>query len=102
MIATASFAPTTGPSQRRLLAAFVTSGMAHALLAVMVYFDVLGAGGGFGLGIGPGFGIGAGGGAGLGEKKRREIFALQDLPAPVPPSDPAAARALKEDRKSVV
>jgi hypothetical protein len=58
------------------------------VLALLVWFDVAGLGGGFGLGVGPGFGIGAGGGAGLGEKKRRGIFSLQDLPAPVPPSDP--------------
>jgi len=62
----------------------------------MIFFDVLGAGGGFGLGVGPGFGIGSGGGMGLGGRKRREIFSLEDLPTPVPPSDPAAERALKE------
>ena len=88
--------PTTGARPRRLLAALATSTAAHALLGLMMFFDVLGAGGGFGLGIGPGFGIGSGGGFGLGEKRRREIFSLQDLPAPVPPSDPAAERALKE------
>src|SRR5947207_9168261 len=62
----------------------------------MVLFDVLGAGGGFGLGIGPGFGIGSGGGLGLGQKRRREIFSLEDLPAPVPPNDPNAEQALQE------
>src|SRR2546428_2810761 len=88
--------PTTGARPRRLLAALATSTAAHALLGLMMFFDVLGAGGGFGLGIGPGFGIGAGGGFGLGEKRRREIFSLQDLPTPVPPSDPAAEQTLKE------
>jgi len=87
---------TTGPRPRRLLAALGVSTAAHALLALMVLFDVLGAGGGFGLGIGAGFGIGSGGGTGLGQKRRREIFSLQDLPAPVPPSDPNAEQALKE------
>ncbi len=87
---------TTGPRPRRLLAALGVSTAAHALLALMVLFDVLGAGGGFGLGIGAGFGIGSGGGAGLGQKRRREIFSLQDLPAPVPPSDPNAEQALTE------
>jgi len=62
----------------------------------MLYFDVLGAGGGFGLGIGPGFGIGSGGGMGLGPQRRREIFSLEDLPTPVPPNDPNAEQALKE------
>ena len=88
--------PTSGPRPRRLLAAFAVSTAAHALLALMVFFDVLGAGGGFGLGIGPGLGIGSGGGAGLGQKRRREIFSLEDLPAPVPPSDPNAEQALAE------
>src|SRR5438093_10623476 len=88
--------PTTGPHPRRLLGALAASGGAHLLLGLMIFFDVLGAGGGFGLGIGPGFGIGAGGGLGLGEQRRREIFSLEDLPTPVPPSDPAAERALKE------
>jgi hypothetical protein len=80
---------TTGPSPGRLLTALAASLGLHLLFALMVIFDVLGAGGGFGLGIGPGFGIGAGGGAGLGEVRRREIFSLQDLPDPVPPRDPA-------------
>src|SRR5207247_11358848 len=47
-------------------------------------------------GIGPGFGIGSGGGLGLGQKRRREIFSLEDLPAPVPPNDPNAEQALQE------
>src|SRR2546422_2824917 len=88
--------PTSGPRPRRLLAALGVSTAAHALLALMVIFDVLGVGGGFGLGIGPGLGIGSGGGAGLGQKRRREIFSLEDLPAPVPPSDPNAEQALAE------
>ena len=96
MIPAAPPETTTGPRPQRLLAAFATSTAAHALLALMILFDVLGAAGGFGLGIGPGFGIGSGGEAGLGQNRRREIFSLQDLPAPVPPSDPAADRALKE------
>ncbi len=87
---------TTGPRPRRLLAALATSTAAHAVLALMIIFDVLGAAGGFGLGVGPGFGMGAGGGAGLGAVRRREIFSLQDLPTPVPPRDPAAEQALKE------
>jgi hypothetical protein len=78
-----------------LLTALGASTLAHAVLALLLVFDVLGPGGGFGLGIGPGFGLGAGGGAGLGEK-RREIFSLKDLPEPVPPSDPAADEELKE------
>src|SRR2546427_12181550 len=88
--------PTTGPRPRRLLGALAASGGAHALLGLMVFFDILGAGGGFGLGIGPGFGIGSGGGMGLGPQRRREIFSLQDLPTPVPPNDPNAEQALKE------
>src|SRR5438093_13004244 len=88
--------PSSGPRPQRLLAALGVSAAAHALVALLVFFDVLGAGGGFGLGIGPGFGVGSGGGAGLGQKRRREIFALEDLPAPVPPSDPNAEQALKE------
>ena len=47
---------TTAPRPRRLLAALGISTAAHALLALMVLFDVLGAGGGFGLGLGPWFG----------------------------------------------
>ena len=87
---------TAGPRPGRLLAALVTSTMAHAILALMLVFDVAGIAGGFGLGVGPGFGLGAGGGAGLGEKKRREIFSLQDLPEPVPPRDPAVDDTLKQ------
>src|SRR6185369_15071772 len=89
------FSSTTGPRGPRLLAALATSVAAHALLILMIAFDVVGLGGGFGLGVGSGFGIGAGGGAGLGEK-RREIFSLKDLPTPVPPSDPSHDDELKE------
>jgi hypothetical protein len=88
--------PTTGPTSRRLFSAFAASAALHVLFALLLIFDVVGAGGGFGLGIGPGFGIGSGGGAGLGQSKRREIFSLQDLPTPVPPNDPASDRALEE------
>src|SRR5207237_6784240 len=76
---------TTGPRPRRLLAALGISTAAHALLGLMVFFDILGAGGGFGLGIGPGFGIGSGGGMGLGPQRRREVCSLEALPTPVPP-----------------
>ncbi|TMA38444.1 MAG: VWA domain-containing protein [Deltaproteobacteria bacterium] len=86
----------TRPRPRRLLAAIALSALVHALFVVLVVFDVLGAGGGFGIGIGPGFGVGSGGGAGLGQAQRREIFSLQDVPQPVPPTDPAADKALKE------
>src|SRR5581483_11113116 len=95
MIPDASLHPTTGPRTRRLAAALATSTGAHALLALMIFFDVAGLGGGLGLGIGPGFGVGAGGGMGLGAKRRREIFSLEDIPTPVPPKDPDA-QALKE------
>ena len=80
-----AFEPITGPSTPRLVGALVTSGALHGLLLLLVFFEVIGPGGGFGIGIGPGFGIGAGGGVGLGEK-RREIFSLKDLPEPVRPS----------------
>ncbi|HUE31087.1 MAG TPA: vWA domain-containing protein [Verrucomicrobiae bacterium] len=87
---------TAGPRPRRLLTALGISTAAHAFLALLLFFDVLGIGGGFGLGLGPGFGIGSGGGLGLGRERRREIFSLEDLPAPVPPNDPNAEQALKE------
>src|SRR5690349_15568839 len=96
MIPAAPSDATTEPRLRRLLAALATSTAAHVLVALLIAFDVLGAGGGFGLGIGPGFGIGSGGGVGGGQARRREIFSLQDIPEPVPPSDPAADRALQE------
>src|SRR5712664_1626143 len=71
---------TTGPRPRRLLAALGISTAAHALLGLMVFFDILGAGGGMG----------------LGPQRRREIFSLEDLPTPVSPNDPNAEQALKE------
>ena len=89
-------APTTRPTRVRLAGAVAVSAMLHVVFALLLVFDVAGIGSGFGLGVGPGFGFGAGGGAGLGETKRREIFSLQDLPTPVPPSDPASERALEE------
>ncbi|HZP41497.1 MAG TPA: vWA domain-containing protein [Candidatus Binatia bacterium] len=88
--------PTTGPRRQRMLAALAASAATHALVALLVVFDVLGIAGGLGLGAGPGFGIGSGGGLGLGQTKRREIFALRDLPAPVPPNDLRNEEALKE------
>jgi hypothetical protein len=96
MIPPSPSVPTTRPRPGRLLVALATSGTVHALVLLAVFFDVIGLGGGFGLGLGPGFGIGAGGGAGLGPKKRREIYSLQDLPAPVPPRDPDAEHALRQ------
>ena len=84
MTPTPYFETTTGPRAKRLLGAIAASCALHALVGLLIYFDVVGLGGGFGLGIGPGFGIGAGGGAGLGENKR-EIYALKDLPTPTPP-----------------
>jgi len=88
--------PIAGPRPRRLLTGLATSAIAHAVLALLILFDVAGIGGGFGLGVGPGFGIGAGGGAGLGEQKRRQIFSLQDMPEPVRPRDPNPDDALKQ------
>ena len=85
--------PTTGPRPRRLAAALATSAALHAVLALLVVFDVVGTGG-FGLGAGPGFGMGSGGGAGLGQKRRREIFSLTDLPEPVRPPDEQALKDL--------
>jgi hypothetical protein len=87
---------TTGPRPARLLAALGVSAALHALVTLLVVFDVVGLGGGFGIGVGAGFGIGSGGGAGLGQAKRREIFSLKDLPEPVPPRDPSQDEALKE------
>ena len=87
MTPTPYFETTTGPRAKRLLGAIAASCALHALVGLLIYFDVVGLGGGFGLGIGPGFGIGEGGGVGLGENKR-EIYALKDLPTPTPPSNP--------------
>jgi hypothetical protein len=88
--------PTTRPRFVRLLGGLAASTSVHVLVALLVVFDVAGLGGGFGLGVGPGFGVGAGGGAGLGEKRRRQIFSLEDIPEPVPPRDAAADEALKD------
>ena len=87
---------TTGPSPRRLLTGLATSAVMHAVLALLIFFDVAGIGGGFGIGVGPGFGIGGGGGAGLGQQKRRQIFSLKDVPEPVRPRDPDPDDALKQ------
>lgn len=95
MTPTPYFQPTAGPRANRFLGACAASCALHALVALLIYFDVVGLGGGFGLGIGPGFGVGEGGGAGLGEK-RREIYALKDLPTPAPPNDPEAEKLLQE------
>jgi hypothetical protein len=95
MTSTPYFQTTSGPRAQRLASALAVSSALHALLALLVYFDVVGLGGGFGLGVGSGVGVGAGGGAGLGER-RREIYALKDLPTPVPPQDPDAERLLEE------
>jgi hypothetical protein len=91
-----AFVTTSGPRPPRLLAALGLSTALHAVLAVLLIFEVVGPGGGFGLGIGPGFGLGAGGGAGLGQQKRREIFALEDIPDAVRPRDPEPDEQLKE------
>src|SRR5438309_9155534 len=96
MVPIRAFESTTGPRPRRLLGGIAVSAAAHAIVALLLVFDVLGPGGAFGLGIGPGFGIGAGGGAGLGEARRREIFSLQDLPTPTPPSEPTPDKTLHE------
>ena len=88
--------PTAGPRPARFFAALTGSVAAHVVLALLLIFDVAGIGGGFGLGVGPGFGIGAGGGAGLGQKKRRQIFSLEDIPEPVRPQNPNNDEALKE------
>src|SRR5215510_3529902 len=87
-------AASTRPRPARLAGALGVSAAAHLILALLIVFDVAGIGGGFGIGIGPGFGIGAGGGAGLGEKKRREIFSLEDLPELVRPQQPDAEKDL--------
>jgi len=87
---------TTRPRATRTVAFVGISALAHLVLFLMLYFDVAGIGGGFGLGLGPGFGIGSGGGAGLGEKKRREIYSLEDLPELVRPQDPKRDDQVKE------
>jgi len=71
-------APLDGGYRRRFAAAFGASVLLHAIIVLLVYFEVLGPGGGFGIGTGPGVGIGTGGGVGLGEPAR-QIFALADV-----------------------
>jgi hypothetical protein len=89
-------APTTGPRPGRLAATLAASIGLHVVFALLMIFDVAGIGGGFGLGVGPGYGIGTGGGVGLGEKKRREIYSLEDIPEPVRPRDAAVDEELKK------
>jgi hypothetical protein len=95
MIPTAKLDSATGPRPQRLAAAIGASAGLHAVLAILLVFDVIGAGG-LGLGAGPGFGLGSGGGVGLGAAKRREIFSIEDIPAPVPPTNPADEETLKK------
>jgi len=73
-------------SQRRFAACLAASAAFHVILGLLLYFDVMGPGGGFGIGSGPGVGIGQGGGFGLGKGNKRQIFALKDVEAkPAPP-----------------
>ena len=88
--------PAAGPRPLRSLGALGGSVALHALFALLLYFDVAGIGGGFGLGVGPGFGIGSGGGVGLGEKKRRQIYSLEDIPEPVRPREAAPDETIEE------
>jgi hypothetical protein len=84
--------------QRRLAVCLAASAALHALLGLLLYFDVMGPGGGFGIGAGPGVGIGQGGGLGLGKGSQRRIFALADVRAkPAPPR-----RGRIEERLSAV
>src|SRR5579884_1918714 len=85
---------TTRPRAGRLAATLVASAALHALVALLLVFDVAGIGGGLGLGVGPGLGVGAGGGAGLGAVRRRQIYSLEDIPQPEPPRDPTADATL--------
>lgn len=85
-------------SQVRFSACLAISLLLHAILGLLLYFDVTGPGGGFGIGSGPGVGIGQGGGVGLGKGKKRQIFALKDVEAkPAPPK-----RGRMEDRLAQV
>ncbi len=79
---------TTRPRAGRVAGFFTLSALVHLFVALLIYFDIAGIGGGFGLGVGPGVGLGSGGGIGLGEKKRRQVFSLEDLPDLVRPQDP--------------
>ena len=85
LVSTSTTAPARG-STPRVPAASPRSPISYC--GLLIYFDIAGIGGGFGLGVGPGVGIGSGGGVGLGEKKRRQIFSLEDLPELVRPQDP--------------
>ena len=85
-------------SQRRFAACVVVSAALHVILGLLLFFEVMGPGGGFGIGSGPGVGIGQGGGIGLGKGKKRQIFALKDVEAkPAPPK-----RGRIEDRLAAV
>jgi len=64
----------------RFITALLVSAGLHAVLGLLLYFDVVGVGGGFGIGSGPGFGIGQGGGIGLGQGMGRQIYALHEPP----------------------
>lgn len=90
------FDATTRPRPVRTGTMLVASLLVHGLLGLALYFDVAGIGGGFGLGVGPGFGIGSGGGVGLGEKKRREIFSLEDIPEVVRPQEQKNDEEIKD------
>jgi len=73
-------------SQHRFARCVVVSAVLHGLLGLLLYFDVMGLGGGFGIGSGPDVGIGQGGGVGIGKGKKRQIFVLEDVEAkPAPP-----------------
>ena len=66
-------------NQPRFLFSLLASVLLHGVLGLLLYFDVMGSGGGFGIGSGPGFGIGQGGGMGLGEGRKRQIISLEDV-----------------------
>ena len=85
-------------SRFRFTTSLALSTAFHAILGLLLWFDVMGAGGGFGIGSGPGFGIGQGGGAGLGKGMKRQIFALKDVEAPPPKPRPGRV----EDRLAAI
>jgi hypothetical protein len=68
-------------SRSRFTACLAASTAIHLVLGLLLYFDVMGAGGGFGIGVGPGIGIGQGGGFGLGQGSKRQIIALSQIDA---------------------